>query len=173
MLVAAGERSGVRGPSALGPVGRVARVVVGILFVYLAFFWRDPDWVDPVLGLVVMPGVVLAGILLWTRRWPQPIRATGPLGHALNLAVLIPLFALPATAGGAFLFYGSSMLVAAANRGGACEMTAVSNTLLGRDDAVGCPLFGPLDAVEAWARARARGVSGSTAGAARGEGARR
>lgn len=172
MLVAGGKQSGIRGPSGLGPVGRVARVVVGILFVYLALFWRDPDWIDPVLGLVAMPGAVLAGILLWTRRRPQPIRATGPLGHAVNLAVLIPLFALPATAGASFLFYGASMLVAAANRGGACEVTAVSNALLGRDDEVGCPLFGPLDAVEAWARARALGVSGSTAGAA-GRGQRR
>jgi hypothetical protein len=35
----------------------------------------------------------------------------------VNLAFLMPLFYVPATAGAAFLFYGGSMLVAA-RRGG-------------------------------------------------------
>jgi hypothetical protein len=61
---------------------------------------------------------------------------------------LIPLFSLPATAGASFLFYGASMLVAAARRGGGCQVTAISNALLKRDDQVGCPLFAPLDIAE-------------------------
>jgi hypothetical protein len=41
------------------------------------------------------------------------------------------------------------MLVAAARRGGGCEVTAISNALLQRDDQLGCPLFAPLDVAEA------------------------
>lgn len=167
------EQPSVWEPSPLGPMGRLARVVVGPLLIYLALFWRDPDWVDAVLGLVVMPGLVLAAVLLWTRRRPQPIRATGPVGHAVNLAALIALFALPATAGAAFLFYGASMLVAAVRGWGACELTAVSNSVLGRDDEVGCPLFAPLDLAEARLSGGASGLSGAGSSAAPSEGAQR
>ena len=138
------------GREALGAreLGALARLVVGLLVIYLALFWRDPDWTDAALGLVVMPALAVTGVLLWASHRPAPIRATGAAGHLLNLAVLIPLFSIPATAGAAFLFYGSSMLVAAARRGGGCEVTAISNALLRRDDQVGCPLFAPIDAVE-------------------------
>lgn len=43
---------------------------------------------------------------------------------------------------------GVSMLVAAARRSGGCEVTAVANAVLGRDDQAGCVLFGPIDAAE-------------------------
>lgn len=39
----------------------------------------------------------------------------------------------------AFLFYGASMLLAAACRNGGCEVTALSNAALGRDDDVALP----------------------------------
>jgi len=151
----------------------LARVGVGLLFIYLALFWRDPEWTDAALGLVVMPAVVLAGVLSWVRARPAPIRATGPVGHLLNLAVLIPLFALPATAGASFLFYGTSMLVAAARRASGCELTAISNALLHRDDQVGCPLFAPLDLAEARLPGDAPRLTGPEPPAAPTEGTRR
>ena len=133
----------------VGTFGRLARLLVGAMFIALALFWRQPDWGDVYLGLVVAPLLVI-GLMAWrARRTPTPLRATGPVGHAVNLLILIPLFALPATAGAAFLFYGASMLLAAARASGACEVTAISNAVLGRDDQVGCPLFWPLDAAEA------------------------
>jgi hypothetical protein len=167
-----------RGPEgrkrlALGSWGTLARVAVGLLSIYLALFWRDPEWSDAALGLVVMPALVVTGVLLWTRRRPGPIRATGPVGHLVNLAVLIPLFSLPATAGASFLFYGASMLVAAARRTGGCEVTAISNALLKRDDQVGCPLFAPLDMAEARLRGDAPRLTGPEPPAATTEGARR
>jgi hypothetical protein len=158
---------------ALGGWGTLARVAVGLLSIYLALFWRDPEWTDAALGLVVMPAVVVAGVLLWTRRRPAPIRATGPIGHLVNLAVLIPLFSLPATAGASFLFYGASMLVAAARRTGGCEVTAISNALLKRDDDVGCPLFAPLDFADARLRRGRPRLTGPEGPAAMTEGARR
>ncbi len=140
----------------IGPAGRFARVGVGLLFAYLALFWREPQWHDAAVGLVVMPALVVVAALLWRRRSPRPLQATGPLGHVLNLAVIIPLFWLPATAGAAFMFYGASMLLAAARGFRGCEVTAISNALLRRDDQVGCALFSPIDVAEASVRRRGR-----------------
>ncbi len=142
----------LRSNGGIGRAGVLARAGVGLLFISLALFWREPEWHDALLGLVVMPALVVGVLPLRARRSSEPLSATGPVGHALNLAVLIPLFMLPATAGAAFLFYGASMLVAAARRSGGCEVTAISNTLLRRDDQVGCPLFASVDAFDRSAR---------------------
>jgi membrane-associated phospholipid phosphatase len=133
----------------IGPIGVFARIVVGLTFIYLALFWNDPSLADPLFGLVVMPHVVTGLLALRARHVKHPLRATGPLGHAANAAVFVPLFAHPATVGGALLFYGGSMLVAAARRSGGCEVTAISNAVLERDDQVGCVLFAPIDFAEA------------------------
>ena len=133
---------------AIGPAGIVARVAVGMTLVALALFWHTPHWHDFVLGLVVLPGVAI-GLLAWrARHHPMTLNATGPAGHVANTIAFAPLFILPATAGGAMLFYGSSMLVAAARRSGGCEVTVISNTALGRDDQVGCIFFAPIDLTE-------------------------
>jgi hypothetical protein len=136
----------------LGPAGLVARVSVGLLLIYLAFFWNDPSWRDPVAGLVLVPAIVTGLLALRARRSPEPLMATGPLGHLANAVVILAFVLNPATVGTAFIFYGASMLVAAVRRAGGCELTAISNALLGRDDQVGCPLFWPVDALEGAAR---------------------
>jgi hypothetical protein len=133
----------------IGPAGVVARAAVGFAFAYLAFFWNDPGWADPLFGFVVIPAAVTALLALRARRTQRPLLATGPLGHLANAALFVPLFAHPATVGTALLFYGGSMLIAAARRTGGCEVTAISNALLGRDDQVGCVLFAPVDLAEA------------------------
>jgi hypothetical protein len=135
-------------PSAIGPLGVAARVGVGLALITLEVAWRDPKWQDAPLGLLILPALVLATALLWSRPSARPLRATGPVGHALNAAVFIPLFFIPATAGAALLFYGASMLIAAARRNGGCEVTALSNALLQRDDQIGCMLFAPVDLAE-------------------------
>jgi hypothetical protein len=48
----------------------------------------------------------------------------------------------------ALLFYGASMWLAALRGYAGCEVLAVSNWLLGRDDQVGCALFWPIDQLE-------------------------
>jgi hypothetical protein len=132
----------------IGPVGMFARAAVGLTFVYLALFWNDPSWADVAFGLLVMPTVVTALLALRARRTPGPLRATGTLGHLACAAVFVPLFAHPATVGSALLFYGVSLLVAAARRSGGCEVTAISNVHLDRDDQVGCVCFAPIDLAE-------------------------
>jgi hypothetical protein len=134
--------------SEIGPVGMFARAAVGLTFISLAVFWNDPSWADPAFGLIVMPTVVTVLLALRARRTPRPLRATGPLGHLANAAVFVPLFAHPATVGSALLFYGASMLVAAVRRSGGCELTAIANVHLDRDDQVGCVLFAPIDLAE-------------------------
>ena len=144
-----GVRSYGPGMTSLAPIGALARVTVGAAFIFLALLWNDPSWTDAFVGLVVMPHVVTGALALRARHAQRPLRATGPLGHIANAAVCVPLFAHPATVGSALLFYGASMLVAAAQRTGGCELTAISNAALGRDDQVGCMLFAPIDLAEA------------------------
>jgi hypothetical protein len=141
----------------IGPIGVFGRIAVGLTFIYLALFWNDPSLADPLFGLVVIPHVVTGLLALRARRVRRPLRAIGPLGHAANAAVCVPLFAHPATVGSALLFYGASMLVAAARRSRGCEVTAISNAALGRDDQVGCMLFAPVDLAEATRSIRCRG----------------
>jgi len=143
-------RATVRHP--IGPAGIAARAAVGAMLVALALIWRSPHWLDFALGLVVLPAVAI-GLFAWrARRRPVRLDATGPVAHLANAMVFAPLFLLPATAGAALMFYGTSMLVAATRRSGGCEVTAIANAVLGRDDQVGCVLFGPVDATEAAVR---------------------
>jgi hypothetical protein len=133
----------------MGPAGVLARVAAGVTLVLLALFWRDPTWTDAIVGLLVFPHAVTALLALRARFAPRALRATGPLGHLANAAIFVPLFAHPATAGAAFLFYGGSMLIAAARRSAGCEVTAISNAVLDRRDEIGCLLFAPVDLAEA------------------------
>lgn len=134
---------------AIGPLGVGARIAVGAVFVAAALWWRDPTWADVIVGLVVLPAAAIS-VLGWrARRQPDRLEAISPTAHCLNAVLFLPLFFIPATAGGALLFYGVSMFVAALRRNGGCEVTAVSNAVLGRDDQVGCVLFSPIDTAEA------------------------
>jgi hypothetical protein len=46
------------------------------------------------------------------------------------------------------VFFGTTMLVAAARGYAGCEALAISNWMLRRDDQVGCLLFEPIDRAE-------------------------
>jgi hypothetical protein len=114
--------------------------------------WHPAAWV---LALLVFPIVALAAAWLRARRHPAGLRATGPAGHAVNAAVFAALYATPwyapplaFTSDAALIFYGASLLLAAARGYAGCEVLAVPNWLLRRDDQVGCVVFAPLDALE-------------------------
>jgi hypothetical protein len=132
----------------IGPLGTIARVVIGGLLVgsvawgHLTRGFHLSSWV---LGLVGFPALLLAGQWLRARRTPIPLRAAGPVAHALNLAVFLVLYLLEPTSDAALLFYGASMLLAAVRGDAGCEVLAVPDWLLGRDDQVGCALFWPVD----------------------------
>lgn len=144
---------------AIGVWGTAARVAVGVVMVGSVLYghatrgWHPAAWV---LGLLVFPAVVLAVQWWRARRHPAPLRAAGPVGHVVNLAVFLALYltwwyapAVDVLSDAALLFYGASMLVAATRGYAGCEVLAVSNWLLRRDDQIGCAPFWPVDAWEA------------------------
>jgi hypothetical protein len=77
------------------------------------------------------------------------------VASVVNLAVVAALYltpwylpALSFTSDAAMIFYGTSMLLAAARRYASCEVLAVSNLILHRNDRIGCVVFAPVDALE-------------------------
>ena len=89
------------------------------------------------------------------------------------MAEFVALYAIPdwvpplgATSDAALVFYGASMLLAAIRGYAGCEVLAISNWLLRRDDQIGCLLFAPVDHLERRGDAggrRARPRAGSLA----------
>ena len=106
------------------------------------------QWHEVALGLVAAPAALLGWQLVRLRWTNERLDATGPVGFALNLAIGTPFFMVEPTRDAALVFYGGSMLLAAVRGYAGCEILAISNWILRRDDQVGCVVFSPLDAVE-------------------------
>lgn len=149
----------------IGTIGTVSRVIVGLGLLYLAVTHGLPSWhlrwYDPVLGLIALPAVMIVAGLAARRFAGRDVHFTGPLGVAVNCAVILALAANRYTAGGAEIFYGITLLAAAWCRQPGCEATVLSNLILGRDDQIGCPVFTPIDAVEARRSGRRRRQPGT------------
>ncbi len=152
---------------AIGIVGTAGRVVLGFCFLYWAFTdGGKPEWglqwQGPLLGLIAFPAILMLGQALRLRYTTSPLNATGPIGFAVNFGVGTVLVIIPFTRDAILLFYGSSLLLAAARGYAGCESLAISNWLLRREDQVGCVMISPVDAVEA------RVTRGATGPAAQG-----
>ena len=76
------------------------------------------------------------------------LNATGPVGTLINLGTIVALFAISWTTEIAYFFYGIPMFLAAWRGYPGCELMAISNFVLRRNDELGCPWFWPLDTVE-------------------------
>jgi hypothetical protein len=142
----------------IGVMGTCARIVVGLLLLtsvaqgQLRAGFAPGSWA---LGLVGFPALLLAWQWLRARRTQTRLRATGLLAFALNCLIFLALYLTPwyapafsVTSDAALTFYGISMVLAALRGYAGCEVTAVSNWLLRRDDQIGCVLFGPIDHLE-------------------------
>ncbi len=103
------------------------------------------------------PSTVNLALAAARRYAARPLRFTGPLGHTLNYAAIVALVANPYTGTAAALFYAASLVVAAWRGQSACEVTALSNLFLRRDDQIGYPVFAPIDVAEARRRSRRPG----------------
>jgi hypothetical protein len=150
----------------IGAIGTTARIVLGLLFFCGGLIGHRLFVVHgeirtafepfPVaLGLIAFPAAVLALQWLRTRITPTRLEATGPVSTTINIVVLValvltPLYAPPLsfTSNAALVFYGASMLLAAVRGYSGCEVLAVSNWILGRDDQVGCLVLSPIDNLE-------------------------
>ena len=128
----------------IGPIGTIARVClgVGLLVAALAL---GIEATDLVIGLVVMPIAVIVLLALRGRDAP-PLRMFGLQGYAVNFGLaglLLLVFTVPS-----LIFYGASMLLAAALGYAGCEVLAIQNWVTRRDDRMACPVFSPIDAME-------------------------
>jgi hypothetical protein len=147
---------------AIGPAGTAARILLGGYLVGSVVEAEISDGFTPLLwavGLLAFPGVVLAAQWVRARRGAGRLDATGPLAHLVTLAgfmalTLIPEYnrAIDATGDAAVIFVGMSMLLAAARGYAGCEVLAISNWLLRRDDQLGCIVFAPVDLAESQVR---------------------
>ena len=135
----------------IGWIGTIARVVGGLGGLYWGAMHGLPRtelvWLDLVLGLAAYPAGSFLVMALRLRLTRESMRAYGVLGHGINLGIGMALFSV--TPHAAALFYGPALLLQAARGHAGCEILAVSNFLLRRDDQVGCAVYTPLDAVEA------------------------
>ena len=142
----------------VGPAGTLARILVGAAMLasviegHLNRGFHPGPWI---LGLVGFPLAVTAWQRWRAQRHPQRLHATGPAAHLLNIGVFLALYlttwyapSLSVTSDAALLFYGASMLLAATRGSAGCEVLAISNWVLHRDDQIGCALFAPIDHTE-------------------------
>ncbi len=138
-----------RGPRRrIGPLGTVARVCLGLGLLFAAWsLGIGPT--DLLIALVIMPIGVIA-LLASRGRNAAPLRLFGPLGYAVNFGLaglLLLVVTVPS-----LIFYGASMLLAAARGYAGCEILAIQNWVTRRDDRMACPVFSPIDAAEAGQR---------------------
>ena len=158
--------AGSRNPRQIGPIGTIVRAILGLALLFglgipggvttiHGRYQYAFDVPSVILGAAVFPAAVLAWHWWYVRGHPAPLRATGAMATTINMVVLVALFLIPFYAPrfyylgtAAAVFYGASMLLAAVRGKAGCEVTAISNWLLGRDDQVGCPVFTPIDSAE-------------------------
>ena len=148
----------------IGPIGTSARVVIGVLLFVLGtvggkivvvfiggHLHVGLNVAAVILGIVIFPAVLLAWQWIRLRRDTSRLDATGPVATGVNIlafAILVGMSFIPAISYlgfAAFVFYGASMLLAAARGYSGCEVLAVSNWLLRRDDQIGCLVLSPID----------------------------
>jgi hypothetical protein len=158
------ERVGRR--RAIGTIGTAGRALLGSVLLG-AVAWGELRARQPVglaVGAVGFPAAVLVWQWLRVRRQPVRFQATGPIATGVNcmvgLAVYLTGWVVPAlwfTSDAVLVFYGASMLLAAAGGYAGCEVLAVSNWVLRRDDQVGCVVLSTIDRLD---RGAASGGSG-------------
>lgn len=144
---------------AIGPLGTAARTVVGGVLLGSVTWGHARGGVNLgawLIGLAVIPGLTIALMRWRSARRPDRLNwLTGPLGHPVTAAAFLTLYAttwyapsIDVLSDGVLVFAGVTMLVAAYRGYAGCELLAISNWVLRRNDQVGCLLFQPVDVME-------------------------
>ncbi len=143
----------------IGPIGTVARVILGsILFasVFYGHIIKGPFKPLPwVIGLIIFPAIFITWQYLRARRNPAKLEANGRIAAIINVVIFFACYftyiyapSIDFMSDAVLVFYGLSMLLAALRGYAGCEALAISNWLLKRDDLLGCAVFGPVDYIE-------------------------
>ncbi len=152
------------GRRAIGPVGTLGRLALGVFFLGpCLLLWAPPGPFDPVLGLVLFPAAFVLAQGAYQASAGKRLEATGPVAMTVNVALAVLLLSIDATRSATAIFLGASFLLAAYRGYAGCEATAISNWIMRRDDQMGCVILAPFDAVDAGGRAgrnRAHGGAG-------------
>lgn len=143
---------------AIGPIGTAARLAIGLWLAGSVVIGQAANGFVPaswLLGLVAFPAVAFAWHAWHASRTSRGFRLGGVVGHVTTLVVFLALWLTPyyapafaVTSDAVLLFYGGSMLLEAALGYAGCEVLALSNWLLRRQDELGCVLFAPVDHLE-------------------------
>lgn len=135
----------------IGPIGALTRITFGAGLALWGLFAEGSFLRIPARSVVFLTAgvgaLVLVQLVMRAVDAP-PLRATGALGHVVSIVIYIALVTIEPTRQAALLFYGASLVVAGARGYAGCEVTALTNWLLRRDDQVGCVVLGPIDALE-------------------------
>jgi hypothetical protein len=165
-------RPTVRQPRAIGPIGTVARLVVGLVAIGVPIAVSGLSWWDVGEALVALPVVTAALAAAVTtgyeRLAPDALRrrhriCSGPacvLGGAVVVSAIALSAATPASEVAIWSFFGTSMIVAALSGYAGCEILAIPNAITGRRDRIGCVLFTPIDSAETRSIGRAQASRG-------------
>ena len=157
----------------IGTIGTTVRVLLGLAFLVFGALGHstvtasrrmigidlahlDLNGAALAVGLIAMPAVTIAFQWLRPRRVESRLNETGPVAAMINIVVtlgivIVTTYFVPAISFigfGAVVFYGASMLLAALRGYAGCEVLAVSNWILRRDDQIGCLLLSPIDHME-------------------------
>jgi len=160
------DRLEVAGRRQIGAIGTLARVILGLILLSFGVLGGQVIVINGqlrshielqsfILGVVAFPVLLLGLQWLRIRVAPARLQATGPVSTVLNYLVMIALMSTPLYAPqlsfigyATFVFYGASLWTAALRGYAGCEVLAISNWILGRDDQVGCLVLGTVDYAE-------------------------
>ena len=149
-------------PRTIGPIGTATRTVIGGAITVLGITVHGIGWWDLVAALTVLPMLAIgvaalvntglkrsAPTALARARspWSGPQIAASVVVIAAVLAVgTVLTFVSPVNGVALYVFFGLSMLLAALRGYDGCEVLALPNLILRRQDALWCPLYTPIDA---------------------------
>lgn len=161
----------------IGLLGTAARALVGSALVGSVVWGHARGGIDVwawVIGLVVLPTLAIAVVRWIASPHPAPlVWLAGPVGALATCGVFTAMYAttwyapsISVLSDAALVFFGTTMVVAAVRGDAGCEVLAISNWVLERNDQVGCLLFRCIDQIERPSRREVHGGAAAP-GAAR------